>query len=244
MAKKAKKAKKKVVSKKEAVVTNALADRLKELRSKFDIVNVEAATRGSVEFPVGRGQTAVVASCVVKIIETGQVMFGWVLEGTDGDVAGGSNLELKKAINNTIWTTDQQGVDLPVENVQKRMSFVKADFKAVGIDFDACYDEWIEELNAAPTAAEFHIEEVEGCEVLVDVWKKDEFFNYGIVGLAEGSVKQVEAEETETNLTAAEIRQGCIDEDDAMADLAKTVGIDPDEYSWEELAEAMIPKLT
>lgn len=228
----------------------AFADKLRELQAKFGFTEVAPAksSGGGKDFPLGNGQSAVIESATVSIIKTGDMMFSWIMVGTDEKNSG-----IKHAENNTIWTTDAKGNDLPAAKVQQKLSFVRADLEAMGVDWEASYNEWIKALDEAPTAALLHIAEAEGVEVLVDVWQKQgsEFINYRVVGLVEGggASKQTADDDgeyamdepaSETPLWDEDTIKDMINSDEgqtALCELATANGLDPDEYEWEDLAD-------
>ncbi|MCP5006502.1 MAG: hypothetical protein GY941_21570 [Planctomycetes bacterium] len=171
----AKKTTKKKVSKKAktaAVHANALALSLQHLRADCGLVSAEAADRsgGGGGFPVGKSQPARMEEAGIKFNKNSDPMITWHLIGIGEDNKG-----------------KHEFVNINLKEDGKSFPFARADVEAMGLDWGDAIETVIGILTEHPDAESVHIEAAEGLELLIDVWKKQEFTNVAIVGLAETS---------------------------------------------------------
>lgn len=205
-------------------MAQSIAAKLKALKKEIDYESLKPAERTGGGFPLGRKMSCVVHDdSVVKLNKNSDVMITWRLVGT-----GETNAKMNEFVNCNLVT-------------EQNFTYAMADFKAMEIDW-----------NGDPELLPDCIGEAKGLDILVDKWKKDEFENVAIVGLAEVQSGHEAENPGETDSGDEDIMPEGPDESewtaesvaalsqDDMSDLAAANDIDPDMYQWDELEAELV----
>ena len=231
----------KKTSRKKASSGSPLAEKLQYLRDQCGLTSVAAADRsGGGGLPEGRGQAVRMEEATIKLNKNQDPMITWHLIGID---EGNNNRHEFVNINLTA-----EGKSFP---------YARADVEAMDLSWEDEIDACLDLLVEHPDAEAIHIEAAEGLEILVDVWKKAEFKNVAIVGLAEGqsdakpagkkTASKPDTMKTDLSDEGNDITKEDIEamDDDELEALARSdTDIDPDEVdTYDELREMLIKEL-